>query len=408
MIRTVAWPSFEAIVDRHPANIALLRHWAEINSGTFNVDGLAAMEEELVYGFSALRPDTVERIELAPAPSVDSAGNVVSRPLGKALRFTKRADARVRVLLVIHYDTVFGVDHPFQRTQMLDGTDALCGPGVVDAKGGIVVMLSALRALEEGGDAARDLGWEVILNPDEEIGTPSSAALLRDAVTRNHLGLVFEPAFPDGTLVGARKGSGTFTAVVRGRAAHAGRDFDKGRSAILAMAELIRALPPRPRPGLIINCGRVEGGGSAVNIVADLAIATFNVRADTHDDRFWFEQLFHGAAAQLEQREGIRVTLHGQFNSPPKPMDARSGKLMESVLACGRELGLTLAVKPSGGTCDGNKLAAAGLPVVDSLGPVGGDLHSEREYVHLGSLIERAKLIALLLHRLGSGEIPPP
>jgi glutamate carboxypeptidase len=301
---------------------------------------------------------------------------------------------------------VFGIDHAFQRTQMLDGADALNGPGVVDAKGGILVMLSALRSLEESNEA-RHIGWEVILNPDEEIGTPGSAQLLREAVARNHLGLVYEPALSDGSLVGARKGSGTYTIVVRGRPAHAGRDFDKGRSAILAMTELIRALPPRPRPGLIINCGKIQGG-AAVNIVPDLAIASFNVRADTADDRFWFEQLVHGAASQLEHREGIRVSLHGQFNSPPKPLDSRSAKLMESVLGCARELGMNLDVRPSGGTCDGNKLAAAGLPVVDSLGPVGGDLHSEREYVLLGSLIERAKLTALLLHKLAAGEISPP
>ena len=406
MIGGVGWPSFDSIEDRHPGNIALLRHWSEINSGTYNLDGLAEMEEELVEAFAALNPDTTDRIELPAAPSVDAGGNVVTAPLGKAIRFTKRADAKVRVLLVIHYDTVFGIDHPFQRTQILDGADALNGPGVVDAKGGILVMLSALRALEESG-AASNLGWEVILNPDEEIGTPGAAALLREAVGRNHLGLVYEPALSDGSLVGPRKGSGTFTVVVRGRPAHAGRDFDKGRSAILAMAELIRALPPRPRPGLIINCGRIAGG-NAVNIVPDLAIASFNVRADTDDDRFWFEQLVHGTAAQLEHREGIRVSLHGQFNSPPKPLDARSAKLMESILVCARELGVNPEVKPSGGTCDGNKLAAAGLPVVDSLGPVGGDLHSEREYVLLGSLIERAKVSALLLHKLATGEVLPP
>jgi glutamate carboxypeptidase len=405
MIPRVGWPSLAVIERHHPGDVALLRHWSEINSGTYNVAGLAEMEEELVDAFLPLA-DSVDRLELPPAPSVDPGGNVVTSPLGKALLFRKRPDAKVRVLLCIHYDTVFGPNHPFQRTEILDGADALCGPGVVDAKGGIVVILSALRALEESR-LASNVGWEVLLNPDEEIGSPGSAELLKEAVARNQLGLVFEPAMADGALVGARKGSGTFTAVVRGRAAHAGRDFDKGRSAILAMAEMIRALQPHPRPGLIVNCGQIEGGG-AVNIVPDLAIARFNVRADTADDKFWFEQFFHSVAAQLEQKEGIRVSLHGQFNSPPKPMDPRSAELMEEILACGRELGMVLSVRASGGTCDGNKLAAAGLPVVDSLGPVGGDLHSEREYVHLGSLIDRAKLSALLLLKLAAGEVAPP
>jgi glutamate carboxypeptidase len=362
------------------------------------------MEEELLEAFAPLA-DQAERITLAPAPSIDSHGNVITTPLGKALRFTKRAGAKQRVFLCIHYDTVYGADHPFQLTQVL-GVDALGGPGVVDAKGGIIVLLSAIRALEES-DIADGIGWEILLNPDEEIGSPSSAPLLKEAAERNTLGLVFEPAYADGSLVGPRKGSGTFTVVVRGRNAHAGRDFDKGRSAILALAELIHALKPRPQPGLIINCGKIEGGG-AVNIVPDLAIGRFNVRADTADDQAHFEKLIHAACTHLERTEGIHCTVHGQFNSPPKPLDERSTKLMEHIIAAGTELDLSLSYKPSGGTCDGNKLAAAGLPVVDSLGPVGGDLHSEREYVHPSSLTERAKLTALLLLKLASGEIQAP
>src|SRR6185503_18576279 len=99
--------------------------------------------------------------------------------------------------------------------------------------GGIVVMLTALRALERSPFAEK-IGWEVLLNPDEEIGSPNSSALLVEAARRNHLGLIFEPAMSDGSLVGSRKGSGTFTATIKGRAAHAGRDFANGRSAILA------------------------------------------------------------------------------------------------------------------------------------------------------------------------------
>jgi glutamate carboxypeptidase len=404
MIPPVTWPSLRSIEARQPHNIALLRRWAEINSGTYHLAGLARMEEELLEAFAPLS-DKAERIDVAPAPSVDAHGNVVTTPLGKALRFTKRSDAKLRVLLSIHYDTVFGPDHPFQHTHVL-GVDALGGPGVVDAKGGIVVMLSALRALEES-EVADGIGWEVLLSSDEEIGSPSSAPLLIEAAQRNQLGLVFEPAYADGSLVGARKGSGTFTVVIRGRPAHAGRDFDKGRSAIVALADLIRRLSPHPRAGLTINCGKIEGGG-AVNIVPDLAIGRFNVRADTAEDQLFFEQLLKSACTKLERVEGIHCTVHGQFNSPPKPLDERSAQLMNHIIATGQELGMTLTHQPSGGTCDGNKLAAAGLPVVDSLGPVGGDLHSEREYVHPSSLTERGKLTGLLLLKLASGELSPP
>jgi glutamate carboxypeptidase len=378
--------------------------WADISSGSYHVPGLARMLDTLESAFSTLG-GTSQRIPLAPAMAIGADGNVVEHPLGSALLVTKGHHARVRVLLSIHYDTVYGPTHPFQTAQMI-APDVCRGPGVVDAKGGIVVLLTALRALERSSISGQ-AGWEVLLNPDEEIGSPGSAPLLREAASRNHVGLVFEPAMRDGSLVGPRKGSGNVTAVVRGRAAHAGRDFPAGRSAILALAEFIRRIDAAQAtvPGAIINCGRIEGGG-ATNIVPDLAIGRFNVRVESADQQLDVEQAFRRVAADVAQRDGITVDVHGGFTSPPKPLDARSAQLMDHVIGCGRDLGLALTYGPSGGTCDGNKLAAAGLPVVDSLGPVGGDLHSDREYLHVPSLVERAKLTALLLMKLASGEIP--
>jgi glutamate carboxypeptidase len=382
-----------------------LRRWSEINSGTDNLAGLARMHAELVEAFAPLGGET-KSIDLPPATSIDSGGNIASQSLGQAIQIIKRPDAPLRVLLVIHYDTVYGVDHPFQTTTLLDN-DTLRGPGVVDAKGGIMVMLNALLAFEKT-PTAQQIGWEVLLNSDEEIGSVGSTALLEEAAKRNHVGLVFEPAFSDGALVSERKGSGTFTAVIRGRAAHVGRDFDKGRSAVLALAELIKRLDAaqNDRSSMVINCGRIEGGG-AVNIVPDLAIGRFNVRADTPADQREVEQLIASAARQIGQRDGIEVTLHGRFNSPPRPLDAKSKRLLDEVIAAGREMGLSLPTRPSGGTCDGNKLAAAGLPVVDSLGPVGGELHNDREYIRLSSLTERAQLTAKLLEKLVSHSLPP-
>jgi glutamate carboxypeptidase len=173
------------------------------------------------------------------------------------------------------------------------------------------------------------------------------------------------------------------------------------------LAELVTTLAAASGLGIVVNCGKVEGGG-ATNIVPELAIGRFNVRADSAEDQRAVEELFDAAAAQIGRRDGITVSLHGGFNSPPKPLDARSTGLMEAVITTGRALGLTLSHRPSGGTCDGNKLAAAGLPVVDSLGPVGGELHSDREYVRISSLAERAKLTALLLMKLAAQELNVP
>ncbi|HEY1628346.1 MAG TPA: hydrolase, partial [Tepidisphaeraceae bacterium] len=292
----------------------------------------------------------------------------------------------------------------FQQVTRVD-ENTLRGPGVADAKGGLVVMLHALRAFEQS-DLAKNLGWEIILNPDEEIGSPASGNLLTEAAKRNHFGLVFEPALPDGSLVGARKGSGNFTIVIHGKAAHAGRDFHLGRSAIVALAQFIIALQSTHAdfPQVTVNCGKIEGG-SALNIVPDLAIGRFNIRVTNSQEQQAIERRLRNLVSEFNLRDGIRVKLHGQFHSPPKPLDEKSSKLLELAQSCGREIGLNLQIRPTGGACDGNRLAAAGLAVIDTLGPVGDHLHSDREFIHLDTLAQRAKLTTLLLMKLATGSV---
>src|SRR5687768_13507686 len=198
--------------ERHRALDRLIA-WANINSGSHNVDGLARMAQEIRIELGALGAD-VQEVEVPPQEVIDARGEVQRVRLGMALAARKRPEARLRVLLCIHYDTVYAADHPFQTVQRVDDR-TLRGPGVADAKGGLVVMLSAVAALERSEFAA-GIGWEVLINPDEELGSPGSAPLLAAAAKRNHLGLVFEPSLPDGTLIGARGGSGNFTVVVRG------------------------------------------------------------------------------------------------------------------------------------------------------------------------------------------------
>jgi glutamate carboxypeptidase len=328
-------------------------------------------------------------------------------PLGKALRITKRPQAPLRVFAGIHMDTVYPPDHPFQTVTPL-GPDTLRGPGVADAKGGLAMMLTALEALERSPYAA-GIGWEVLINPDEEIGSIGSAPLLTRAARGNHLGLVFEPALPGGALADRRRGVGNFTFVVRGRSAHAGRDFASGRNAVVAAAELatkVHALN-NVLPGVTVNVGRLDGG-AAPNVVPDLAICRVNVRTSTPGDEALVREKLDELVASVRSRDGITAELHGSFTAPPKVPDQPTLALMGHVAECGRELGLSIEWKPSGGACDGNRLAAAGLPTIDTLGPRGGDLHSPTEYLLLDSLPERAKLTALLLMKLASGEIPWP
>lgn len=373
----------------------LVARWASLNSGSYNVRGLARLLEVLKESFGILGGE-MDEIELPPQRAIDSRGDEVAAPLGKALRIRKRPDASRRVFLGIHMDTVYGPDDPFQQVEQADA-NTLRGPGVVDAKGGLAVMRVALEALERSAPASR-IGWEVLINPDEEIGSPGSSPLFAQAAGRNQIGLLFEPSFPDGAMVGRRKGSGNYSAVFRGRAAHAGRDFAAGRNAVLAAAEFAVAADRinGTMPDVTINVGRIDGGG-AVNVVPDRAVCRLNARASDPADPPRIEAELKRLATETALRRDVASTVHGAFLSPPKVVDGPTQALMDAVTACGREIGLSLEWRNSGGASDGNKLAAAGLPVVDTMGPRGGNLHSPREYLLIDSLTQRAKLTALTL-----------
>lgn len=386
--------------------IRQLTSWCEINSGTSNLAGLATMHDHLVEAFTPLA-DTVESLDLPPRQVVDERGEVVDQPLGQSLRITKHADAKDRVLLVIHYDTVFSPDVGFDRVTRVD-EDKLQGPGVADAKGGLLVMLTALRAFEQG-DFARcsggEVGWQVILNPDEEIGSPGSDMLLREAAMAARVGMVYEPTLPDGTMVTGRKGSGNFTIVVHGKAAHAGRHFDEGRNAVAAAAEAAAALHQLngSREGLTINIARIDGGGPN-NIVTHLAMVHLNARVLNEDDQRFVECALNDVVRQMNDRDGLTATLHGSFSAPPKAITPAISAIQQMIEQCGHELAIPMNWASTGGVCDGNRLAAAGLPNIDTLGVIGGNLHSDREYVEIPSLTQRAKLSLLMLNRFTNGE----
>ena len=191
--------------------IALTERWANINSGSYNIKGLRTMRAALADAFATLG-GMAEIIPLAPLRQIDAHGESVMIEMAEALTIRKRPEAKLQVLFVGHMDTVYGIDHPFQKTMKLPG-NILNGPGVADLKGGLVIMLHALMALERS-PWAENIGWQVSLNPDEEIGSIASDPLLKAAAAGKTLGLVYEPALADGTLAGARKGSGNFTIVV--------------------------------------------------------------------------------------------------------------------------------------------------------------------------------------------------
>ena len=213
-------------------------------------------------------------------------------------------------------------------------------------------------------------------------------------------------AFCTASIASARKGSGNYNVVVHGRAAHAGRDFDKGRNAIAACATFISALNALngARAGVTINPGYVKGGG-ALNVVPDLAVFKFNVRTSQASDECWMHDELDLLMTRLNAREGLHCELSGGFTRPPKVVTTEIQRLMDYVGDCGQQLGLGLHFKPTGGCCDGNNLAAQGLANLDNMGVVGDRIHSDQEWMRVSSISERAKLSGLLLLRLASGEL---
>jgi len=374
--------------------------WAAINSGSRNLGGLERMADVLVDAFAAL-PGLLRLENPAEVKAVDASGRSVGVKHGRHLHLTVRPTAPVQLLLTGHMDTVYGLDHPFQQTKWLED-GVLGGPGVADMKGGLAVMLAALKAVERSPSGDR-VGYELVINSDEEMGSPASAALLAQAARGKRAALTYEPAaLPDGTLAGARPGSGNFAFVVRGRSAHAGRNPEEGRNALTAAADLALRLEALRRDGLTVNPSRIEGGGPS-NVVADLAILRVNLRPRDPTIEAEAKRAIADAVAAVAAERDVTIEADGGFGRPPKPLTPEAEKLFKLVRQAGADLGQEIAWQPSGGVCDGNNIAACGVPVVDTMGVRGGKIHSPEEYLIVDSLAERAALSALTILRLAEG-----
>ena len=379
-----------------------LTRWSNINSGTREADGLERMRCELITDWREQGMD-LRDVSLDPICEIDETGQEYRWQTVDALRAAVRQESKRRVLLAIHFDTVFAASNPFQ-VATLDDEGILNGPGAVDAKGGLLVMMWALAAIERF-QLAPAIGWTAFLNPDEEIGSPASAQAFRELAKTHDFGLLFEPCMPDGCLISNRKGSGSFVVVVRGRSAHSGRDPEKGRSAITLLAEVILKLDSLNdyESGLIVNVGKIEGGG-ALNRVPDLAIARMNVRVSDEDQAEEFQVKLQMIAKTFSEREGYHCEQYGGFHAPPKKLVERAERLQIAIEQAASESGQTVSWRPTGGACDGNKLQHFGLPNIDTLGPKGGDLHSPTEWVDTKTLADKSKVIVALLMRYSEGK----
>ncbi|MCH7790889.1 MAG: M20/M25/M40 family metallo-hydrolase [Planctomycetes bacterium] len=302
------------------------------------------------------------------------------------------------VLIAGHLDTVHEAASGFCSLNIAPDGETATGPGCVDMKGGLVIAMAALESLQQAG---LDTAWTFILTSDEETGSFHSARALREQAARHEFGLVLEPALAGGELAIERMGSGQFMIEARGKAAHVGRAFTQGVSAVTALAKAVVAVSEMPEPdqGRILSVGPLTGG-TATNAVPDLARAWGNCRFTTRQDAAHIARMLDDLQTPGDQLPSVR--LRRVFNRPAKPLTDETEALALRARAVAEDLGQKLPFAATGGVCDGNILQDAGLATIDTLGVRGGGLHTSSEWIELPSLVERCKLLAVLIHRLST------
>lgn len=384
---------------RQPRMEAELAEFVAIPTGTGHEAGLSRLRAMFRARLAALGADLSE-LAGDPRPAwITQPGQSADAPPPPALRAAARGGKGRPVLVTGHLDTVHDPFGSFQ-TLAREANGRAVGPGAIDMKGGLVIMIHALEVLAEAGVAP---AWTVLLNSDEETGSLHSQRVIRAearaCAARGGLGLAMEPSLPDGSLVLERLGSATFRIECEGRAAHAGRDFAQGVSAVNALAGKIldAAKLVDLDAGTVVNIGPLEGA-KATNIVADSA-------------RAWGNARFRDAAREERVKQGLlalataadaplpRTRVDYEPNRPAKPETAAVRALAEEVRAIGESLGETVGFGKSGGVSDGNLMQAEGLPTLDTMGPRGGNLHRTDEYIELPSMAPRAATLAILLAR---------
>lgn len=313
-----------------------------------------------------------------------------------------------RALLIGHMDTVFDPGTAAARPfRIADGI--AYGPGVTDMKGGLLTGLYALAALRRlsgeggkgsGGDPAGQLPFErlwFVANPDEEIGSPTSTPIIRELASQVDAAFVFECARANGDIVSSRKGIVDARILVHGRAAHAGVEPEKGRSAVLAAAHLVPALHALTGrwPGVTCNVGVVHGG-TRPNVVAEEARLEVDLRAIRGEDLDAARAAVHDLMASPAVPD---VTMEMETMMSWRPMEKleRSGRLVETAVAIAGRLGFSLKDAATGGASDANTTSGMGVPSLDGLGPIGGSDHAPGEYLEVDSIAPRTTLAAGLL-----------
>jgi glutamate carboxypeptidase len=305
------------------------------------------------------------------------------------------------VLLLGHYDTVYPLGTLTSMPCRVAG-NKLSGPGVLDMKSGIALMLHALAALQdwhnEGRDGVMPRPVTVLLVSDEEVGSDSSRKITEALAKRSAAVLVLEPSYgPQGAVKTARKGVGDYTVKITGKAAHAGLDFRKGVNAIRELARQIEKISSFTdlKKSLTVNIGIVSGG-SRTNVVPAEARAQVDVRIARIKDAAGIDKKMRNLRPFNRQ---CKIEVTGGINRPPMERTAGVAALYEQAKAIARQLGWKLGEAAVGGGSDGNFTAGLGIPTLDGLGGVGDGAHASHEHILISELPRRAALIAALIEQ---------
>ncbi len=364
--------------------LADLERLVNIDCGSYTPEGVS----EVGRWTARFLEDLGAAIDVRPDPTGRFAETIVAT-------FERKADGP-RVLLIGHMDTVFDPGTAAARPFRIDD-DTAHGPGVTDMKSGLLAGLYALKAIisELGGLPFGRLTF--IANPDEEVGSPSSREHIRAAAADADVCLVLECARANGDIVSARKGILDTRLTVHGRAAHAGVEPEKGRSAILEAARIVRDLHDLNGrwPGVTVNVGKIAGG-TRPNVVAERCDLEVDVRATTAEGLAEAEAAVREIAGATEVPD-TTVDTHILVSWQPMEKLERSGWLVERAKAIAERLGFTVNDTSTGGASDANTTSGMGVPTLDGLGPVGGNDHSPAEYLDVESIVPRTTLLAGLL-----------
>ncbi|XHU85437.1 M20 family metallopeptidase [Peribacillus muralis] len=343
--------------------------------------------------------DEIGLILKAKFESLDFIVDIVEqKDYGNQLVIQHREAVEPHILVVAHMDTVFPEGTAQQRPFKVKGNRAF-GPGVADMKASLVAIFYAIYCLKQTGQTGYK-HVQIILNSDEEIGSPSSSSLITEKAAKKKYALVLEPARTDGSLVTARRGCGQFKVDIVGVAAHSGIEPEKGRSAVEELAHKIIALHQLNdrRSGISVNVGIIEGG-SAVNAIASHAAGFVDVRiSEKRQEAIILKQLKKICAKTYIS--GTKTTLTGKMDRSPMEKTEKTNMLLETIRQAGKEIGIDITDTATGGGSDASITAELGIPTVDGLGPIGGKAHSEEEYLEIPSLTERTLLLATVLEKL--------